>query len=212
MTAIRPSGPIKQLVIGQRQGFESENVRSYVPIDPETQLLSMVRCWCRPSNGVQSTSTGYRKEPANQKQTTIEPDDDNDAQTSDPAVNVLLSWLTHLCSKEDRINVFINYARLEHAIQVKDSCPTLLSQLLSSCQVGSFAPVTVWCFCHKRTIWLTGCVEGQLEVHHWRESREKPAVANLDFKADPIKIDQGLARQVVSVHVDGQHRRTMKNC
>ncbi|KRY66869.1 hypothetical protein T4B_3194 [Trichinella pseudospiralis] len=69
----------------------------------------------------------------------------------------------HLCSKEDRINVFINYARLEHAIQVKDSCPTLLSQLLSSCQVGSFAPVTVWCFCHKRTIWLTGCVEGQLQ-------------------------------------------------
>ncbi|KAL1244218.1 Serine/threonine-protein kinase [Trichinella spiralis] len=94
MTAIRPSGPIKQLVIGQRQGFECENVRSYVPIDPETQLLSMVRCWCRPSNGVQSTSTGYRKEPANQKQTTVEPDDDNDAQTSDPAVNVLLSWLT----------------------------------------------------------------------------------------------------------------------
>ncbi|KRX22360.1 hypothetical protein T07_7171 [Trichinella nelsoni] len=41
MTAIRPSGPIKQLVIGQRQGFECENVRSYVPIDPETQLLSM---------------------------------------------------------------------------------------------------------------------------------------------------------------------------
>ncbi|KRX40891.1 hypothetical protein T05_10248, partial [Trichinella murrelli] len=38
----------------------------------------------------------------------------------------------------------------------------LLSQLLSCCQVGSFAPVTVWCFCHKRTIWLTGCVEGQL--------------------------------------------------
>ncbi|KRY29452.1 hypothetical protein T01_4774 [Trichinella spiralis] len=71
-------------------------------------------------------------------------------------------YIKHLCSKEDRINVFINYARLEHAIQVKDSCPALLSQLLSCCQVGSFAPVTVWCFCHKRTIWLTGCVEGQL--------------------------------------------------
>ncbi|KRZ66330.1 hypothetical protein T10_8718 [Trichinella papuae] len=40
MTAIRPSGPIKQLVIGQRQGFESENVRSYVPIDPETQFFT----------------------------------------------------------------------------------------------------------------------------------------------------------------------------